>query len=402
LIVAGTFGIGMAHVLRYFNRMARASSGVPLHRGRVRERGFPKASSLPTARILPYLFLFPALTLILLWQYLPLAGGAAISVTDYQLVRASTFAGVDNFADVLFDEKFWAALAHTIYYVALIIGLGFWPPILLAILLQEVPTQSAKYFFRVVYYLPALVSGVIVMFLWHEFYDASEHGILNQLIMSVNYLGPVSATALKLLAFIVSLSLILLLLQSPSRLFRVAAVAFIGVTTWMLVTRLRPIDLVGRFQVEPLQWINSPGLAMLCVVIPIVWAASGHASILYLAALKNIPEELYEAAELDGASWSDKIFFIVLPRLKYLLVIQFIAAVIGAFKGGADYILALTGGGPNNATDVLALEIFQRTFLDLKFGLGAAMAWLLGAILVGFTAYQLKMLSRVEFRAGGG
>ena len=69
-----------------------------------------------------------------------------------------------------------------------------------------------------------------------------------------------------------------------------------------------------------------------------------------------------------------------------------------AFRGGTDMILALTGGGPSNATQILALEIFFRTFLELKFGIGAAMAWLLGGLLIGLTAQQLKMLSRAEFR----
>ena len=75
------------------------------------------------------------------------------------------------------------------------------------------------------------------------------------------------------------------------------------------------------------------------------------------------------------------------------------SAVVGAMKGGADYILAMTGGGPNGATNILALEIFTRTFLDLKFGIGTAMSWILGALLIGVTAYQLKMLSRAEFKA---
>ncbi len=180
IVVAVVFGIAMAHVLRYFGRMARS-----VQNPRIAIRGFSQTRQL----IVPYLFLLPALALIFLWQYLPLFGGAAISVTNYQLVHPIAFAGVDNFADVLFDDKFWSAFAHTLYYVALILTLGFWPPILLAILLQEVPTTSAKYFFRVVYYLPALISGVILMYLWHEFYDASEHGILNQLLLSLNSLS---------------------------------------------------------------------------------------------------------------------------------------------------------------------------------------------------------------------
>lgn len=84
--------------------------------------------------------------------------------------------------------------------------------------------------------------------------------------------------------------------------------------------------------------------------------------------------------------------------MKYLISIQFIAAVVGAFKGGTDYILALTGGGPGDATNILDLEIFVRTFMELQFGSGAAMAWILGALLIAFTAYQLRMLSGAEFK----
>jgi len=157
----------------------------------------------------------------------------------------------------------------------------------------------------------------------------------------------------------------------------------------------------GRFNIEPLRWTASPELAMLCVVIPTVWASAGPGCILYLAALKTVPDDLYEAADIDGASNWHKVFYIVLPRLKYLIMIQFIAAVIGAFKGGAEFVLILTGGGPQDATMLLALEIFIQTFLDLKYGIGTAMAWLLGGLLIGFTAYQLKLLSNAEFKSAG-
>jgi multiple sugar transport system permease protein len=393
LAIAFAFGVGMAHVWRYFGRMARGANP-----GRARRRA-----------VAGYLLLAPALLLVALWQYLPLGGGAIISVTDFQLAQSSHFAGLDNFASVLFDDKFWASFARTFYFVLLVIGLGFWPPILLAILLQEVPTATAKYIYRTVYYLPAIVSGVFVMFLWQQLYVPDENGVLNQLLMSVNHLGPISATLLKWVLLALWLSLVYFLIRLPIKLdemskpmkaiLLLAGTAFGIALLWTIFQMGKGI--IGAFHVEPLRWTQSPGLAMVCVVIPMVWAGAGNASILYLAALKNVPEETYEAAEIDGATPWHKVFYIVLPRLKYLIVIQFIAAVIGAFKGGTDYILALTGGGPNDSTTVLALEIFMRTFYDLKFGLGAAMAWILGAVLIGFTAYQLKMLSRAEFRTSG-
>ena len=112
-------------------------------------------------------------------------------------------------------------------------------------------------------------------------------------------------------------------------------------------------------------------------------------------------DELYEAADIDAAGHWHKIFYIVVPSLKYIIVVQFIGAVIGAFKGGVEMIMVMTGGGPNNRTTILALEMFNRTFMDLQFGIGTAMAWILGALLIGFTAYQLKMLATAEFRAAG-
>jgi ABC-type sugar transport system permease subunit len=157
--------------------------------------------------------------------------------------------------------------------------------------------------------------------------------------------------------------------------------------------------LFGSFSIEPLRWVQSPELAMLCVVVPGVWASSGPGCLLYLAALKTVPEELYEAAEIDGASHLHKICYIILPRLKFLIVLQFISAITSAFKGGTESIMIMTGGGPNGATTIAALEIFYRAFLELDFGMAAAMAWIVGAILIAFTAIQLKMLSRAEFKA---
>ncbi len=84
-----------------------------------------------------------------------------------------------------------------------------------------------------------------------------------------------------------------------------------------------------------------------------------------------------------------------------MIVLNLIAAMVAAFKGGADQILVMTGGGPNQATTTLSLAIFYRTFMDLEYGVGTAMAWIMGGILIGFTAYQMKLLSRAEFKAAG-
>lgn len=406
VLIGLAFAYGAVHIWRYFSMFSAP----------VQMRGNWVKYSWG------YSLLLPGFLLVLMWSYLPLAaGGFSIAFMDYRVVLDSTWVGVDNFANALFDDRFWSALLRTFYFVALVIGLGFWPPILLAILLQEVPTATAKYVYRTLFYLPSILIGIVVMFLWKQLYNPSPDGVLNKLLLSLNTLDPVVASVIKLALFGSWAVLIFLLIWLPVRLtemhpaLRIAigsvGAVFIFLTLWPVASAFLdggvPASkavvgsLVGAFHIEPLRWLQSPDLAMLCVVIPTVWASSGPGCIIYLAALKSVPVELYEAAEIDGAGIWHKIFYVVLPRLKYLIVIQFIAAVVGAFRGGEEFILVMTGGGPGNSTTILSLEIFFRTFMDLEFGSGTAMAWLMGALLIGFTAYQLKMLSRAEFRAGG-
>jgi multiple sugar transport system permease protein len=359
--------------------------------------------------------------------------GAPLALFDYELVIGSAFVGIDNFATVLYDDRFWDSLGRTFYWVLLTVGLGFWPPIFVAILLDEVPTSTLKYFFRTIFYLPTVVSGVIMVFLWRQLYEPSESGFFNQLLLLLNHLGPGTATLVKLMALGTWFSLITLILSMAYQLRELtmpvrAAIAGFGAA--LLVATLLPVlsawqgpgeltiiarglnpdhvsgwsglgtfiaTLVGPFAIEPLSWIDDPDLAMLCVVLPTIWATAGPGCIIYLAALKTVPEELVEAATMDGAGIMQRLAYITLPRVKFLILIQLVGAIVGAFKGGTNFILAMTGGGPNGATRVLGLDIFERTFMDLHYGLGAAMAWVLGAMVIVLTAYQLKRMSQAEF-----
>jgi len=127
-----------------------------------------------------------------------------------------------------------------------------------------------------------------------------------------------------------------------------------------------------------------------------VWAGVGPGCLIYLAALKGVPDELYEAADMDGATFSDKILFIVFPMLKVLLIINFVGVFIGSWLHASGNILAMTGGAAN--TEVADLHIFYQAFMFLRFGPATAMAWILGLMLIGFTVYQLQILSKIEFR----
>lgn len=295
-----------------------------------------------TARkhIMAWTFLLPALLSILVWQYIPLIRGSYMAFFDYKLLGGSTFVGIGNFVELLFDRLFWQTVYNTIIYVFLSLSIGFAIPIVLAILLSEVP--RGKMLFRTLYYLPAVTTGLVIMFLWKDLIFAPERtGLFNRL--------------------------------------------------WLML----PIE-----GLEPINWLEQPSLAMLCVILPGVWAGAGPGSIIYIAALKTVPSDYYEAAELDGASWVSKIRHVTLPMLAPLILINFIGAFIGSFHA-AQNVFVMTGGGPANSTRLVGLEIWYNAFLYLRYGYATAMAWVLGATLIGFTIYQLRILKRVEFTAAG-
>jgi len=136
---------------------------------------------------------------------------------------------------------------------------------------------------------------------------------------------------------------------------------------------------------------------MACVIIPGVWAGAGIGSLIYLAALKSVPEELYEAASIDGAGIRQKIMRITLPTILPLVLINFVGAFIATFQSMGSIFL-LTFGGPGKETMVMGMAIWQEAYVNLRFSLATAYAWILGSILIGFTYLQLRILRRVDFR----
>lgn len=293
-------------------------------------------------RAINYLWLLPALLSIILWRYYPLIRGSVMAFQDYKIVGESEWMGVDNFIMIFGDPLFYKVIFNTLYYVGLTIAIGFIAPIFLGILLTEVP--RGKFIFRTIFYLPTVTSGLVIMLLWTKFYTPTSDGLLNQLLIPV--------------------------------------LKFFGVES------------------EGLQWLQDPDLAMLCIIIPGVWATAGAASLIYQAALTTVSTELYEAADVDGAGIISKLRHITIPTLKPLIIINFVGVFIGAFHAMQN-IFVMTGGGPHNATRVIGIDIWFNAFMYLRFGIATAMAWILGVILIGFTVMQMRILSKVEFRKAG-
>lgn len=357
-----------------------------------------------------WVLLGPALLTILVWQYLPLAQGAGMAFFDYKLLGESAFVGVDNFGDVLFDGFWWNAVWNSLRYSLLILALTFLPPIALAILLQEIP--RGRLLFRLIYYLPAVVTGLVTILLWKQFYEPSERGALNSVMLNIPAAGFIGLALLLLaIAFAFARRLWINDLRLPAFaclaagviLFFTAANPGLALLlppggSWIEAARLLP-ERLWATQTEPHRWLSDPDTAMLSCVIPMIWAGMGPGCLIYLAALKGIADDYYEAAEIDGAGFIDKILFIIVPILKPLIIINFVGAFIGSWYGAEGNILVMTGGAAN--TEVAGLHIWFKAFTFLQFGPATAMAWMLGFLLIGFTVHQLRILARVEFRTTG-
>ena len=281
----------------------------------------------------PWLMLAPALASIAVWSYYPLLRGAVMAFQEYRVVGTTEWAGLDNFILVATDAGFWAAWGRTLEYVGLTLLLGFLSPILLALMLAEIP--RGKIFFRTLYFLPHLTSALVIALLWKLMYDPTENGMLNQLL--------------------------------------------------------------GFFGAGRQTWLQDPALAMVCCILPGVWAGAGMASLIYVAALQALPPDYYEAAAIDGAGILSRFRHITYPQLLPLMVINFVGAFIAAFQGMGSIFL-LTFGGPGDTTNVLSLAIWKEAYNNLRFSTATTMAWFLGVALIGFTYLQIRILRKVEFR----
>jgi multiple sugar transport system permease protein len=304
------------------------------------------AVSRGTTRPIFWIFAVPALASVLIWNYYPVSRGLLLAFQDYRLVGPASWVGLANFAEAAGSARFWRALLNTAQFISLNLALGFFAPLALAVLLSEIP--KGKYAFRTIFYLPAVTSSLVILLLWSVMYDPTPEGTFNQIV----------------------------------RPFAAA---------W---NHLAPADLAVKW---PVRWLQEPFLAMICVILPGIWAQMGGACLIYLAALQSVNSDLYEAAEIDGAGFLRKFAHITIPFLKPLLIINLVGAFVGAARAWEN-IFIMTGGGPDLSTQVAAMEIWMNSFLFLRFGLATAQAWALGALLVGFAVWQIRLMQRMEFR----
>ena len=290
---------------------------------------------------LPWVLLTPAVILIGTWSYYPLLRGTLMAFQNYQVGGAAPFVGLDNFIRVFLDPNFYHYLTTTLKFVFWSMLLSFLTPIILAFMLTEAPW--AKMFLRTIFFLPQITSGLVVTLMWKEMFEGTADGTINRVFTT----------------------------------------------------------LFGWLGFQPMDWLGNPATVMICVILPGVWAGTGITSMIYQAALKSVPDDLYEAADIDGGGMLMKIRHIALPTIMPLVLINLVGAFIATFQGMASIFL-LTFGGPGKETMVIGMAIWQEAYVNLRFSIATSYACILGTALIAFTYLQLSILNRVDFRRAEG
>jgi multiple sugar transport system permease protein len=269
-------------------------------------------------------FLLPLLLIFGMFSWFPILRSFVMAVQHTNLVSTPTFVGLDNFATVLADPLFGKAVMNTIYFAVLALVIGYPMPLILAVIMSE--TRHFRSLYSALAYLPVVVPPVVSVLLWKVFYRGGTNGAFNS-ILGVVGLGPV-------------------------------------------------------------QWLGDAAMAMPSIVLEATWAAFGGTVIIYLAALVSVPPELYDAAEVDGASIWSKIRYVTLPHMRGILFITLILQLIATAQIFTEPFL-LTEGGPANSTTTVLLLIYNYAFgssLGGHFGEAAALSLMLAAFLGVFTA----------------
>jgi multiple sugar transport system permease protein len=270
-------------------------------------------------------FLLPLLLIFGAFSWYPILRSLVMSVQETNLISTPTFVGLDNFARVVADPLFGKAVSNTAFFALMALVIGYPIPLVLAVVMSE--TRRFKGLLSALAYLPVVVPPVVSVLLWQFFFNAGPTGVFNTIL--------------------------------------------------------------GVVGVGPVTWLQSSDTAMPSIVIEATWAGFGGTVIIYLAALLSVPRELYDAAEVDGASIRQKIWHVTLPQMRGILFITLILQLIATSQLFTEPFL-FTGGGPANSTLTVLLLIYHYAFqnsLGGDYGMAAALSVMLAAFLAAFTAF---------------
>jgi multiple sugar transport system permease protein len=287
--------------------------------------------------LLGYLFLLPWLVGLIVFFLGPIIMSFALSFTKYDVISPPQFIGLENYQTAFFDDElFWPSIWRTFEYSAVIVPVGIACSLGLALLLNQGVRGTS--FFRTAFFASTLTPAVALALLW----------------------------------------------------------------TWILNPDIGPVNLaLSWVGIEGPGWLTSTHWALPSIVIINLWGSvGGNTMLIFLAGLQGVPQELQEAASLDGAGAWARFRHVTLPMISPTMFFALVLGVIGALKVFTTAFVA-TAGGPAYATWFFALHIYQQAFSFFKMGYASALAWLFVVVLLAFTYLQITLSRRWVYYAGG-
>ena len=290
-------------------------------------------------RLVAWSFVAPALAVIGLFFLLPVVIGLGLSFTDFDLYaladwRNLRWAGLANYGQVLTLPLFWQALGNTLFFVLVGVPLSIALSLGCAVLLQS-PLARLKPFFRTALFAPVVTTLVAVALIWRYLFH-TRYGLINAGL--------------------------------------------------------------GALGIDPIDWLGDPHWAMPAIVVLAVWKNFGANMIIFIAALQAIPDELYEAARLDGARRWEQLRWITLPMLGPTLLMVSVLTMAGYFQLFAEpYVM--TQGGPLQSTVSVLYLMYEEGFRWWNLGQASAVAFLLFVLMVVATQGLMRLGRRGEAAA---
>jgi multiple sugar transport system permease protein len=285
-----------------------------------------------------YVFISPWLLGFFLFALFPLLASLYLSFTEYDLLTAPRWIGLDNYKHMFVDDdRFWNAVKATVVYVFAAVPLKLAFALLVAVILNKSIRFIALY--RSVYYLPSIIGGsVAVSVMWRQLFGID--GAINSLLTMITG------------------------------------------------------------QEHKISWIMDPSTAILTLILLGVWQF-GSSMLIFLAGLKQIPSGLYEAARIDGANAWQRFARITIPQLTPIILFNLIMQIINGFKVFTEGLI-ITNGGPFDRTLFYALYLYEKSFTSFEMGYGSALAWVMLAVIAIMTAIVFKSSSYwVHYEAKG-
>ncbi|MEV5500286.1 sugar ABC transporter permease [Nonomuraea fuscirosea] len=278
-----------------------------------------------------YVFLLPGMVIFSVFTLAALVFAVYLTFHRWSIIEPDKpFVGLDNYRDMMHDERFVESVLNTVYFSGASVPLSMVTGLLLA-LLVNLPLRM-RGLFRAAFYLPVVTPFVVSAILWKWLYN-SDYGLFNYYLLQAHLID------------------------------------------------------------DPLLWLSDKNIAMPAVILMSVWAGAGFSMVVYLAGLQAIPQELYEAARIDGAGAWHRLRYVTIPMLRPTTLFLLVMGIISSLQVFTQ-IFVMTNGGPVNRTTTMVYYMYLWAFKYFDMGYASTLAFALFLMLLVFTALQLRLARR--------